>query len=414
MFPAPDLSRLLSLLGFAALSMSFATHAAETLVSVSAGESDRRESIISFPLPNGFTGPAQLVGREGAAKGMTLAMQSDDQRRGWFVLPTLNRGTTATFALEKLKPANLKAPLMQSRPDGTTVEFSHSGQPVLRFQTETGELPRTNIPPIYRRGGYIQSVFSPSGKLVTDDYPPNHIHHHGIWSPWTKTEFEGRKPDFWNMGDGKGRVDFVALDQAWSGSVHAGFRSRQQFVDMLAQPEKVALHEAWELRVFNVAGNGTKPLRLFDLVITQRCATTSPLKLPTYHYGGLGFRGHRAWDGTNGCLFLTSEGITDRVAGNQTRGRWCWIGGEVDGTRTGIAILGHPDNFRAPQPMRLNPTEPFFCFAPSQLGDWEIKPGEPYVARYRFVVADGPPDATLLNRLWEDYAHPPQVAVMKR
>jgi hypothetical protein len=138
------------------------------------------------------------------------------------------------------------------------------------------------------------------------------------------------------------------------------------------------------------------------------------LKLPLYHYGGLGLRGNRAWNGTNACLFLTSEGVTDRVAGNETRGRWCWVGGDVDGTRTGIAILCHPDNFRAPQPMRLHPSEPFFCFAPSQLGDWEIKPGEPYVARYRFVTADGPPDATRLNHQWDDYAHPPKVEVTAR
>ena len=49
--------------------------------------------------------------------------------------------------------------------------------------------------------------------------------------------------------------------------------------------------------------------------------------------------------------------------------------------------------------------------APSQAGDWEIKPGEEYVSRYRFVVTDGKPDAALLERLWRDYAHPPRVEV---
>ena len=62
--------------------------------------------------------------------------------------------------------------------------------------------------------------------MVTDDYPPDHFHHHGIWFAWTKTEFEGRHPDFWNVADGTGRVEFVAVDQTWSGSVHAGFKSR--------------------------------------------------------------------------------------------------------------------------------------------------------------------------------------------
>jgi hypothetical protein len=54
----------------------------------------------------------------------------------------------------------------------------------------------------------------------------------------------------------------------------------------------------------------------------------------------------------------------------------------------------------------LHPHEPFFCYAPSQLGDWKIQPGSPYVARYRFVVADGNPDPTEIERMWQDYADP--------
>ena len=77
----------------------------------------------------------------------------------------------------------------------------------------------------------------------------------------------------------------------------------------------------------------------------------------------------------------------------------------------GVAILDHPANFRHPQGMRLNPDEPFFCFAPEQLGEFAIEPGKPYVARYRFVVADGPADAAEINRLWNDYANPPAVKV---
>jgi hypothetical protein len=110
-------------------------------------------------------------------------------------------------------------------------------------------------------------------------------------------------------------------------------------------------------------------------------------------------------------FFLTSAGETNRLKGNETRGRWCYIGGKVDGSLTGVAILCHPDNFRGPQPMRLHPSEPFFCFAPAQLGDWQISPGRPYIARYRYVVMDGPPDWVELERMWNDYAHPPTVKV---
>jgi hypothetical protein len=113
-----------------------------------------------------------------------------------------------------------------------------------------------------------------------------------------------------------------------------------------------------------------------------------------------------------GTRFLTSEGKT-RENGNETRAKWCYVGGDVDGKPAGIAILCHPDNFRFPQPVRIHPDEPFFCFAPSQLGDWKIEPGKPYGAKYRFVVTDGEPDAKEIERLWRDYAEPVKVTVGK-
>jgi len=129
--------------------------------------------------------------------------------------------------------------------------------------------------------------------------------------------------------------------------------------------------------------------------------------LPKYHYGGLGFRGPQAWDGPLNCRFLTSEGLTNRIAGNESRGRWFWVGGLVGGNTAGVAILGHRDNFRAPEPMRLNPTEPFFCFAPQQLGEFLIPPKGTHRARYRILIADGSPDAREIDRQWEDWVNGP-------
>lgn len=292
---------------------------------------------------------------------------------------------------------------------------SYTWPPLFAYQTVPGDLPRPDIKPAFRRGGYLHPIFTPSGRLVTDDFPANHVHHHGVWWAWTNTEFDGRKPDFWNVGDGKGRVEFVELDDTWGGPVHGGFRARHRFVDLTAAEPVTVLNEAWEVRMYtptNSLGLGlSASYWMFDLVSNQECATTNALKLPEYRYGGIGIRGNWAWNGKDKAMFLTSEGETDREKGHATRGRWCDMGGLVDGKRVGIAILCHPDNFRAPQPMRIHPTEPFFNFAPQQAGDMEIKPGDKFVSRYRFVVHDGPPDKAELDRLWNDYAHPPVVRI---
>jgi hypothetical protein len=61
--------------------------------------------------------------------------------------------------------------------------------------------------------------------------------------------------------------------------------------------------------------------------------------------------------------------------------------------------------------MRLNPDDPFFNYAPSQLGPFAIKSGEPFLLRYRYIVSDGAPNPDELNRLWNDYANQPKVTV---
>jgi hypothetical protein len=294
-----------------------------------------------------------------------------------------------------------------SEKDGTR-RVTVDGKEVLTYNGPKTPLP-AGFEPQYQRGGYISPVFTPSGKLVTDDYPPNHKHHHGIWSPWTATRFEGRSPDFWNMGQKTGTVEFVKAGPEAKADGSLTFTTFHRMVDLSAKPDpKVALNEQWDVTAYDKSKAGAeKPANVFDLTITQNCATESPLLLPKYYYGGLGLRGNRQWDGADDkCRFLTSEGRT-RKDGNETTARWCWVGGNVDGSVCGITILCHPTNFRAPQPVRLHPTEPFFCFAPQQAGDFSIEPGKPYVARYRFVVADGEPDKALIERLYEDFAKTP-------
>ena len=297
-------------------------------------------------------------------------------------------------------------PAVTAKREGTQVIFRAGEREMFRYQAEPGPLPRPDIKESFARGGYLYPLLTPSGKAIADDFPPKHIHHHGAWWSWTKTEFEGRHPDFWNMGDKKGRVEFVALDDVWEKDGAAGIKARHQFVDLLASPPKTALLETWEIRA-TTDESGKTPRYLIDFTTTQTCATDAPLKLPKYHYGGIGFRGSRLWDDKVPCEFLTSEGITDRIKGNESHAKWLWTGGPIDGGTAGLTILCHPSNFRFPQPLRLNPTEPFVCFAPQQDGDMEIKPGTPYISRYRLVIADGKPALEQANAWWQEYAAAP-------
>jgi hypothetical protein len=285
---------------------------------------------------------------------------------------------------------------------GSFLRFTISGKTICDYQMQPGEVPE-GVDPVFKHGAHLHPVYSPSGKVVTGNHQPDHPWQRGVWLAWTKTQFGDSHPDFWNMGKvGEqlaAEVRFEKLVQL----TESGFISQHVFLDHSHTPDEKVLNETWEVAVLQKTLDGTLA-NIIDLTSTQTCAGEKPLKLPKYHYGGLGVRGSPLWNAINAVSMLTSKGL-DRKSGDNTKAKWVHLGGEVDGMPTGIAVLIHPSNFRFPQPLRLNPKNPQLCVATSQDGDWAIQPGKPYVSKYRLLVFDGKPDAKWLEAQWQSYAN---------
>ena len=378
-------------------------------LTIPAGDYGRPESVVSFTPPAGMDRGSVLVDDQ----EQVIPVQWDKRGQAWFIARQVPALEAKAYLLVKLPAGALETNQVEIKREGDSLTALVYGIPVFKYQGGSGVLPRPDIKPIFRRGGYLHPIWSPLGLQVTDDYPANHLHHHGLWFAYTKTEFEGRHPDFWNMGDGTGTVEYVQIESQESGPVWGRFIANHRYMDLSAPKPQVALKEKWEVTLY-AAGLGKTRYWMFDLVVTQTGAGSKALRLPQYHYGGLGLRGNWAWNGAEKASILTSEGQTNRVAANNGPHRWCYLGGSLEGQSAGMAVLGHPDNFRAPQPVRVHETEPYLSFTPSAAGDWEIKSGKPYVARYRFIVLDGPPKPAWLEAMWNDYAHPVRAQVQAR
>lgn len=375
-------------------------------VTVSAGEIDRSESIVSFYFPETVDpGVYRLQNDESD----TINLQVDEENRGWFILNQLSAGESRTYQFRQ-EPVTI-SPAVSTRIDANTITFSTNGNDVISYFHGFNNPPE-ELDERYKRGGYIHPVLSPDGVVLTNHLNADqHAHHSGIWSAWTNTEFQGRTPDFWNVHLNTGRVDQQdSLDVAWEGPVHAGFRAKHHFVDLSASVPVIALNEEWEVRVY--PSSAGENIHVFDLKVTQTTNTAQPLILPEYRYGGVGFRGHVDWDDPDNATFLTSGGLGRD--GHGTRVRWTHIGGHSEGELAGISILGHPSNYRHPQPVRIHPDEPFFNYAPVQLGDMSIEPGSPYVVQYRYITYDGEPDTELIDQMWQDYAYPVGITLKKQ
>ena len=281
--------------------------------------------------------------------------------------------------------------------------------------------PPDTVSSIYRRSAFIHPVWSPSGNILTRINPPDHRHHVGIWNPWTKTTFEGHHTDFWNLAERQGTVRFGGINALISGPVFGGFKVRQEHVDFQCKGgDKVAINEVWDVRIWNVGVVEGVKVSLWDLTSTLSCATSSPIILEAYRYGGgIGFRATEEWTNKNSWV-ATSEG-KDRNDADGSRARWCDVGGEISGHGTsGILFMSDPANREFPEPMRVWPENAnngrgdlFFEFCPIRNKSWELVPGNEYVLRYRMLVYDGKIDANLSERLWNDFAHPPVVKVEK-
>ncbi len=379
-------------------------------VTISAGELNREETVVSFNLYHEFEPGIYLMKRDGEEP---VKVQVDHRNKAWFILNELRAGNSKTWILENIRyPENKFASGdngVKKRIDNNTISFQANGKEVLSYYHRDNE-PPAGIEERFQRGGYIHPVYSPKGVRLTNHMnTPGHTHHYGIWSAWTRTEFQGRTPGFWSMNLNSGRVEQEdSLIIAWQGPVHGGFQARKHSIDVSALTPVVALNEQWEVYVYNV--NDNQNYLIFDIETIQTANTSSPVLLTQHRYGGMSFRGHEDWNDTDKSFFLTSEGL-DRQNGHGTRARWCHIGGYSEGNLAGITIMDHPENFRFPQPMRINPNHPFFNYAPVQLGDMTIEPGSPYITRYRFITYDDEPDPEMIDRIWNDFAWPPGVTI---
>ncbi|MEX2358547.1 MAG: PmoA family protein [Pirellulaceae bacterium] len=271
-------------------------------------------------------------------------------------------------------------------------------RPILRYNIALVPSPDASKP-WFGRSGFIHPIWDPAGRVLTDDFPPDHMHQHALMFPWTKTQFEGRKIDFWNSALQQGKVEHRRMVSQFVEEDLAGLEVELAHVD-ITDPEnpKDVLIERW-----NVVAHRDEDAFVFDLTSVQRCASDSPLTILEYHYGGLGIRGARAWATKGQGDFLTSDGKT-RVDGNHTTPRWVDVHGKLEGEVSGITVMGHPENFRFPQPVRLHPDKPYFSFTPQVKGSFAIRPGQPYTSKYRFVAHRGMIDQETTERLWEDFS----------
>ena len=414
-------TRLSVLITVLFLVLPSAASAAEPLATftVDAGDFTRIDTPVSAPLTGvaGATDAAKLRLEE--VKGsqripVPAQIEAGATPKLWWILSgTTKAGQSRVFEL--LAGSGPAVSGIDVTKNDEFLQVRQGSANILRYHHAVMPLPADlgNMPEakrgLYARSGFIHPLWSPKGTVLTDIHPPDHFHHMGLWMPWTHTQFEGKRVDFWNVGDGTGTVRFGKFLSTTAGPVYGGFQAEQEHVArQTSKGEQVVLKEIWDWRAYNVGGP-KGGYWLLDLVSTQRCVADTPLHQEQYRYGGFGYRAARQWKSEN-AAYLTSEGKT-RADGHATQARWCDASGKIDEWE-GVTFYSHPKNFQHPEPMRIWPgfdQNVFFNFCPSQATAWDMEPGVDHVFRYRMYVHQGKIAVADAERVWNDYANPPAV-----
>lgn len=364
----------------------------------------RHEPLAHLRAPTIPTGHVpRLVALGDEARDVPAQIDPTDGALVWPVTGDLAPGEVRRFRLE-WTPGEAPSP---SRPRNVPQRLDAGGRAIARYLAGTRsvlpDLPE-GVDPVYRRTGYLHPLWTPAGHVVTGDYPASHPHQHGVMAAWTRTTVEGQAVDFWNAAERQGYVAHEHFEGRWIGPVFSSLRARLWH---LTRWEEGALAEDWEVRV-----RATSSWNIVDWTSLQS-GSQYDFEVLEYHYGGFAYRAPEAWEGEDGVQVRTSEGH-DRAEADGDRVRWVAFHGTLEEQDVTVAILSHPANYRAPQPVRVHPSNPYVCFSPCRLGGFRIGgPGGSLVNAYRFALADETLDDATIEALWQDYASPLEARIVE-
>ena len=371
----------------------------QTSFIIKAGSSDREATPVSFQSAKALPpGEYLLISRRTKQRFNAQVLAGSHVN---FILPEkLSAGNSATYLLQKNQAvAKGKLEVVQ---DAAGISLRVNRKQIFYYHLAEAK-PPVDSPAYYQRSGFIHPLRTPSGRIVTDDFPAGHAHQHGIMMAWANTSFKNANVDFWNQQNKTGNVRHAKLISVEQGSALAQIKLQLQHY---SHQHGIILNEMWTINCYPFAN-----YYLFDIISEQENTTSDSLLLKKYHYGGMEFRGSREWNEddkkhfTNKWIVQTDSGF-DTSNANAKPAAYVDVSGMVNGKYCGVTVFSFPSNFRYPEPIRLHPTMPYWCFAPTVNEGFTIAPHAKLLSHYRYFIYDGKPDQQRIAAISKDISNP--------
>lgn len=243
------------------------------------------------------------------------------------------------------------------------------------------------------RSSYIHPLFSLDGKILTDDFPKDHPHHHGVFWTWPVVKTRGKDTQTWHPDTPLLRQDF----NQWlkRGEEKGSFILAVENLWKLNDEETVA-KEIFTLHVHPADKKG----RVVDIKIMME-AVGGKLELqgsPEQNkgYGGLCFRGAPLFQGAS---LTTDQGPLKQDSTNQSF-RWA----DLSTDKHGVAVFvspSHPDF--PPVWLIRNSYAGILNVSWPGLKPAVLRPGEPVTLCYQIYVHKGDVQKGGVKKAYQEY-----------
>jgi sugar phosphate isomerase/epimerase len=276
--------------------------------------------------------------------------------------------------------------------EGVALKVLEGDRPVLNFNF--GEITCDTVPAddVRRtRACYVHPVWGLDGEVLTDDFPKDHYHHHGIFWSWPHVQRDGKEYDLWT---GQGiRHRFVRWLSRETGPVAAVLAAENGWYigDQQAMIERVCL------RIFKSDSVGQVVDLNFEWIPVERPITLWGAEGKSY--GGLSIRYAPRKD----TAITVPAGLTkDDLL--ETRLPWADLSAKyADRTEpSGAAILISPNHPDFP-PTWLTRHYGCLCVGWPGIVSKTFEPGQSIRTAYRVWIHRGQPDTAALTTTYEAY-----------
>jgi hypothetical protein len=284
------------------------------------------------------------------------------------------------------------------RLDDKSLGLWEGERPVLVYRF--GQMSLPGVPMAGARSSYVHPLYGLDGEVLTDDFPADHYHHHGLFWGWPHVTVGGREYDLWKM---RGiRIEF----QRWLGRGASAAGARLGVENgWLVRDRKVMREEVW-IDVHPVSGES----RSIDVTLTWM-PTDEPITLGGAEgksYGGLSLRFAPR---TQTIITVPSGRAREDLL--ITKLPWADLSAKFAAT---VSVAGVSDPGYSGAALFADPRHPGFPpeWMTREYGllaiGWPgvqsatLPPGKSATCRYRVWIHRGAPDAATIQQAYDAYS----------